>query len=185
MSLGSTMAAAVFMSLAVCGCGKPSNAPSQQPSMAETPSPSAAPLSEAQKSALLAQLPAPYRSADVSNGEAKFALCRSCHTNSEGGPDMVGPNLWGVFGRKAGSKPGFSYSDDLKNAGWTWDASQLDKWIASPRTDLPNTKMTFVGIQDPKDRADVIAYLKVSTSPAPAGEAAPAANAANSAAPGG
>ena len=80
---------------------------------------------------------------------------------------MTGPNLWGIFGRKAGSKAGFTYSDDLKNAGWTWDADRIDKWITNPRAVLPGTKMTFIGMPDPNDRRDVIAFLKVQTSAAP------------------
>ena len=80
---------------------------------------------------------------------------------------MTGPNLWGIFGRKAGSKASFTYSDDLKNAGWTWDTDRIDKWITNPRAVLPGTKMTFIGMADPNDRRDVIAFLKVSTSPPP------------------
>ena len=82
---------------------------------------------------------------------------------------MQGPNLHGIFGRKAGSKAGYAYSDAVKNAGFTWDAEHLDKWLASPREDLPGTKMTFAGLKDPKDRIDLIAYLKAETSAKPAG----------------
>jgi len=124
-------------------------------------------LTDAQKKALIAQLPAAYQGADLVNGEAKFAVCRSCHTTSQGGEDMTGPNLWGVFGRKAGSEPGFSYSDDLKNAGWTWDADRIDKWITDPRAVLSGTKMTFIGMPSATDRRDVIAFLKTQTSGPP------------------
>jgi cytochrome c len=152
--------------LAMTGCG-PSGGSSSS-NTATTSAPAAAPtLTDAQKQALIAQLPAAYRAADLSNGEAKFALCRSCHTTAPGGDDMTGPNLWGVFGRKAGSKAGFTYSDDLKNAGWTWDADRIDKWITNPRAVLPGTKMTFVGMPDANDRRDVVAFLKVQTSEAP------------------
>ena len=65
---------------------------------------------------------------------------------------MTGPNLWGIFGRKAGSKAGFNYSDDLKNAGWTWDADASTSGSTNPRAVLPGTKMTFVGMPDAKDR---------------------------------
>jgi cytochrome c len=82
---------------------------------------------------------------------------------------MTGPNLWGIFGRKAGSRPGFTYSDDLKNAGWNWDADRIDKWITNPRAIEAGTKMTFVGMPNPTDRRDVIAFLKTQTSPAPKG----------------
>ncbi len=155
--------------LALAACGRPSqpsNAPASENTAAATAAPAMPPaLTDAQKKALVAELPAAYQSADLSNGEAKFAICRSCHTTAEGGEDMTGPNLWGVFGRKAGSKAGFSYSDDMKNAGWTWDADHLDKWITNPRAVLPGTKMTYVGMANEKDRIDLIAYLKTITSP--------------------
>jgi cytochrome c len=157
---------ASVLALSLAGCG-PSGG-SAANSTAATTSPAAAPtLTDAQQKTLIAQLPAAYQAADLSNGEAKFAVCRSCHTTSPGGDDMTGPNLWGIFGRKAGSKPGFTYSDDLKNAGWTWDADHIDKWITNPRTVLPGTKMTFIGMPDANDRRDVVAFLKVQTSDAP------------------
>ena len=152
--------------LALAACGQPS---SNTANTAASSAPVGAPpeLTDAQKKALVAELPAAYQAADLSNGEARFAICRSCHTLNQGGDDMTGPNLWGIFGRKAGAKPGFTYSDDLKNAGWTWDADRLDKWITNPHAVLAGTKMTFVGMPNATDRRDVIAFLKVQTSPAP------------------
>jgi len=152
--------------LALVGCGQPSPAASNASEAGVAP-PAAPTLTDAPKKTLLAELPPAYQAADISNGEAKFALCRSCHTTSPGGDDMTGPNLWGVFGRKAGSKASFTYSDDLKNAGWIWDAGRINTWITNPRAVLPGTKMTFIGLQDPNDRRDVIAFLKTQTSPAP------------------
>ena len=134
---------------------QPANASSSEP---------AAP-SEAELKAIQAKLPAPYNTADLSNGEAKFALCASCHTITPGGPNMTGPNLHGVVGRKAGSEANYNYSDAVKNAGFAWDAERLDKWLVDPRGDLPGTKMSFVGIKDPKDRTDVIAYLMAQSAP--------------------
>jgi cytochrome c len=162
-------AGAVLALTALSACGKSNTANTAQSAQPAAPPQAAAPptLTDAQKKALVAQLPVSYQSADLSNGEAKFAVCKSCHTNTQGGADMVGPNLWGLFGRKAGAEPNFAYSDDMKNAGWTWDADRLDNWIANPKAVLPGTKMTFVGLNDPNDRRDVIAYLKVSTSPPP------------------
>ena len=157
---------ATVLALALAGCG-PSGGSASNTTAATTPPAAAPTLTDAQKKALVAQLPAAYQAADLSNGEAKFALCRSCHTTAPGGDDMTGPNLWGIFGRKAGSKASFTYSDDLKNAGWTWDADRIDKWIANPRAVLPGTKMTFIGLLDANDRRDVVAFLKVQTSPAP------------------
>ncbi len=113
---------------------------------------------------LLAELPAPYSGGDLANGEAHFSLCRSCHTVIQGGANMTGPNLHGVFGRKAGSKADYNYSDALKAKGVTWDAATLDQWLSGPQAFAPGTKMSFVGIKDATDRRDVIAYLKVASS---------------------
>jgi cytochrome c len=130
------------------------------------PAPPAPPApTDAQKKKALAALPAAYQGADLANGEAKFALCKSCHTTAPAGPDMTGPNLNGVFGRRAGTKPGFAYSDALKVSKITWDAAGIDKWIANPRADIPGTKMTYLGMENPKDRIDLIAYLKLATTP--------------------
>ena len=120
-------------------------------------------MSEEDKKAALAKLPAPYAAADLANGESKFALCSTCHSLPAGAPNMTGPNLHGIFGRKAGTVPGFSYSDVLKASGWTWDAARIDTWITDPKVALPGTKMTFAGLKDPKDRTDTIAYLMVMT----------------------
>ncbi len=119
-------------------------------------------VSDAEKLARVASLPAPYNTADLENGKRKFGLCRSCHTLSEDGPKMTGPHLDELFGRKAGShdEHHFQYSDALKASGITWDAPTLDKWIESPRTLVPGTKMSFAGLKDPKARIDLIGYLK-------------------------
>ena len=118
----------------------------------------------AAESAVLATLPPEYRNADLHNGELHFALCRSCHTIVRDGPDMTGPNLHGVWGRRAGSKPGFAYSSALKATGWTWDAPALDHWLTDPRAAVPQTKMSFYGLRDDKDRRDLIAWLRVASS---------------------
>ena len=121
----------------------------------------AAPAASADAKKLLAELPAPYNGADLANGEAHFSLCKSCHTIVQGGADMTGPNLYGVFGRKAATKPGYAYSDTLKASGLTWDAPTLDRWLSGPQALVPGTKMSFPGLKDPIDRRDVIGYLKV------------------------
>jgi cytochrome c len=162
---------AIFAAAAVslAACGQPASNGANAASGSSSSAPVGAPptLTDAQAKALVAQLPAAYQGADLSNGESQFAVCRACHTLNQGGQDMTGPNLWGVFGRKAGAEPSFSYSDDLKNAGWTWDADRIDKWITNPRGVLPGTKMTFVGMPSATNRRDVIAFLKVQTSPPP------------------
>jgi cytochrome c len=166
------IAIAVSALLILAACGKPT-APAGQASnavSAEAPSaPAPPPLTDAQKKALLAALPAAYQSADLDNGQAKFALCKTCHNVTQGGGSMTGPNLYGVFGRKAGTSAGFAYSDGLKALGITWDATTIDKWIANPHAMVPGTKMTYIGMSDAKDRTDLVAYLKTVTSPPPAG----------------
>jgi len=158
------LAAVAALCLVFSACSKDGGGSGDASPPADAP----AAATDADKAAALAALPAPYNTGDLSNGQSKFALCRSCHTIAEGGPDLTGPNLYGVFGRKAGSKPGYAYSDAVKAAGFTWDAEHLDKWLASPREFLPGTKMTFAGLHDPKDRVDLIAYLKVETGYKPA-----------------
>lgn len=156
------------LALTACGQGQdqapPRDAPAVQPLAAPT---------AAEKAALLATLPAPYNAADLDNGRRTFARCRSCHTITEGGPNMTGPNLYGLFGRPAGGRPGFNYSPAVKEAGFVWDAERLDHWLENPRTFLTGTKMSFAGIPDATDRRDVIAFLKVETGYAPSAPAQP------------
>ena len=150
-------------------CGKAAEAPATDQSPAAASSSPATPTpddgDDAEDTAkALAALPAPYNTADLENGQRKFVLCRSCHTIVEGGANMTGPNLHGLFGRTAGSVEKFNYSDGVKAAGFIWDPSHLDKWLADPRGYIPGNRMTFVGIKDPQDRNDLIAYLLVKTS---------------------
>ena len=147
--------------LAVLGaCSKKPAAPEQATAPA---APEAAAPTADQAKAILATLPAQYAAADLVNGKQKFAQCAACHTITQGGPNMTGPNLWGVFGRRAGTEAGYDYSDAVKAAGFTWDAAHIDTWITNPQAMIPGTKMTFIGLKDPKDRTDVIAYVKVNT----------------------
>jgi cytochrome c len=166
MRLVTTLAAL----LALAACSKPAPPAASGNVAAETPSEGAAPpaLSAAQKKTLLAELPAAYQNADLDSGQAKFAICKTCHNVARGAGSMTGPDLYGVFGRKAGTSPGFAYSDGLSALGITWDAASLDKWITNPHAMVPGTKMTYIGMSDAKDRTDVIAYLKTVTSPPPA-----------------
>ncbi len=123
--------------------------------------------SAARAAAILAAMPEPYKAADLANGRQAFQLCSACHTAIEGGANMMGPNLYGVFGRQSASAVGYKYSPALKAAGWVWTPAQLDKWLASPQTTLPGTRMAFVGLKDPKTRTDLIAYLNVVSSGGP------------------
>ncbi len=150
-----TLAAALLL-LAACGDG---GGTSEQ----ATAAPAIQAQSDAEKAALLAALPAPYNAADLENGRRVFARCRACHTITDGGPNMTGPNLHGVFGRQAGSKERYNYSPALREAGFDWDAERLDHWLENPREFLKGNKMSFAGIRDAEDRRDVIAFLKVET----------------------
>ena len=122
-------------------------------------------------------------SADPANGEKVFQKCAACHTVNKGGANGVGPNLWGVVGEGIGQGAGgFPFSDALKSKGGAWDFDSLDKWLTSPRKFADGTKMTFAGLSNGKDRADVIAYLnQQSDSPKPL----PKADAVAGDAPGG
>lgn len=117
--------------------------------------------------------------ADVAAGENVFKKCTSCHTANAGGANGLGPNLHGVVGKSIASHAGFAYSDALKGKGGTWTFDALNEWLSSPRKFAPNNKMTFPGLGDPQDRANVIAYLNSQGSnlpfpPPPAEGAAPA-----------
>jgi len=150
----------------LAGCGRKEEAPQAAPSAGAPTVSNDAKLSQPSAddtAKLLAALPAPYNTADLLNGQRQSALCRSCHTLTEGGPNLTGPNLHGVFGSKAGSKAGYNYSAAIRAAGFTWDAARLDRWLTDPKGFLPGNKMTFLGIRDAQDRIDLIAFLKVQT----------------------
>lgn len=117
--------------------------------------------------------------ADPAKGADVFKQCAACHTVNQGGASGVGPNLWGVVGKPHGHLAGFAYSDALKKVPGDWTFDALDSWLTSPRKYAPGTKMTFAGLANPQDRANVIAYLNSQGSnlPLPAADAAPAADA--------
>jgi cytochrome c len=96
---------------------------------------------------------------DAKAGKSVFSRCAVCHTNDKGGGDGLGPNLFGIVGRKAASREGFAYSPALKKAGLTWTDVNLTKWVAGPARVVPGTKMAFAGITSKKQQADVVAYL--------------------------
>ena len=96
---------------------------------------------------------------DAANGKIVFARCAICHTVQKGGPNGLGPNLFGVAGRKAASLPNFMYSGALKNSGIRWTPDKLRAWISGPARLVPGTKMAFAGITNAKQDDDVVAYL--------------------------
>lgn len=98
--------------------------------------------------------------ADVAQGEKLAKACAACHDLSQGGADKVGPDLWGVVGRKKASHGAFAYSDAMKQHGGSWTYLELNHFLWGPRKFIPGTKMTFIGFKKPQDRADVIAYLR-------------------------
>ncbi|HUZ74380.1 MAG TPA: cytochrome c family protein [Stellaceae bacterium] len=94
------------------------------------------------------------------NGAQLFhQYCSICHDTTPG-KNKVGPSLAGVFGRKAGTEAGFSYSPGMQHSGLTWDEQTLDKYLTNPRAVVPGNKMPFLGVKDPNQRHAIIAYLK-------------------------
>jgi cytochrome c len=108
-------------------------------------------------------------SADPAKGEQVFKKCAACHNADKGGPNALGPNLWGVIGEPiAQGRGGFPFSDALKSVGGAWNFENMSAWLHSPKKFAPGTKMTFAGLSDPQDRANVIAFLNQhSDSPQP------------------
>lgn len=107
----------------------------------------------------------PYAGADRENGQRLAQMCKACHTLAEGGVHMIGPNLFGFFGKVAGSADRYAYSAALLEAEFVWTPRALDAWLARPARFLPGNRMSFPGVSSASDRADVIAYLLEATSP--------------------
>ncbi len=100
------------------------------------------------------------QAADAAKGEAVFKRCMACHTIADGAPARVGPNLHGVIGRTAGTAPGYTYSKAMAASGLTWTPETLDSYLTAPRNVVPGTKMSFPGVPNAAQRADLIAYLQ-------------------------
>jgi cytochrome c len=120
--------------------------------------------------------------ADVKGGEQVAQRCAQCHDWSKGGPDKIGPNLWGVVGRARATHPGFSYSSAMLANHDPWTFDKLFVYLKSPASMVPGTKMSFAGLRSPQDRINLIAYLRTQSdsplpipAPAPKAPAAPAA----------
>ncbi len=96
----------------------------------------------------------------AADGEGVFAKCMACHTIDQGGPNGIGPNLFGVMGEPIGEGAGgFAFSSALAEVGGTWTYEQMDEWLKSPRAFASGTKMSFAGLSNAEDRANVILYL--------------------------
>jgi cytochrome c len=107
--------------------------------------------------------PALAQEGDPEAGEKVFRKCAACHSVEAGAKSKVGPNLHDVVGRKTGTLEGFKFSDAMEKAGeegHVWTPEELSIFIENPKKAMPGTKMTFVGLKKPEDRADVIAYLQ-------------------------
>ena len=100
------------------------------------------------------------KNADIDAGAKVFKKCATCHTLTQGGANKVGPNLYGVIGKKRASISGFAYSNAMKAKGGVWTIEDMNIWLAKPKDFVPGTKMGFAGLKKDKDRANVIAYLK-------------------------
>ena len=131
------------------------------------------------------------QTADAAKGAEVFKKCASCHTITSGGANGIGPNLYGVLGKKHGHMAGFAYSSGMLAKPGNWDFEGMNEWLKSPKKYVEGTKMSFAGLSKPEDRANIIAYLNAQGSnlplpaaPAAGEEAAPAEEgAANAAAP--
>ncbi|MBV9261530.1 MAG: cytochrome c family protein [Pseudolabrys sp.] len=108
-------------------------------------------------------------SASAEKGQATAKQCQACHTFEKGGPNRVGPNLYGIVGEERGKdRGGFNFSAAMKSKGGEWSYQELDKFLTNPRNYIPGTNMTFAGLSRDTQRADVIAYLRtLSDSPKP------------------
>ena len=122
-------------------------------------------------------------SADPAKGADVFKKCTACHNADKGGANALGPNLYGIVGDAVGKgRNGFAFSEVLSGLGGNWDWTSLNHWLASPKAMAPGTKMTFAGLSDPQERANVIAFLNTKSDapkplPAAPKDDAPAAGA--------
>jgi cytochrome c len=106
--------------------------------------------------------------ANADAGQDTFKRCLQCHTPDKGGRNLVGPNLWGVVGRKVAQVAGFPYSDAMKTHGGDWSWQELAKYLHDPKTAVPGNKMAFPGVKDDAELADLLLYVrKLADNPAP------------------
>lgn len=96
---------------------------------------------------------------DAARGQTYWARCAACHTIEQGGRHGVGPNLWGVPGNPIAAREGFSSSSALSARGGSWDWEAMNGFLRSPRTFQPGNRMTFAGVSNPQDRADLMLYM--------------------------
>lgn len=123
-------------------------------------------------------------SADPAAGQGVLRACQACHTFEQGGANRVGPNLWGVVGRPVAGHEGFNYSSAMQQHGGEWTYEELNGFLHAPREWVPGTAMSYAGLKNDKDRANLIAYLStLSDNPVPFPEPAAEGGADGDAAP--
>ncbi|MBN1239181.1 MAG: c-type cytochrome [Gammaproteobacteria bacterium] len=151
--------------LASCGSPEPPNAPADATSPNATPGGAAQPIATAEDFAGVEAEPvesylaqAWVAEADLARGELLAYACRACHAFHADEDNPLGPNLAGVFGRRAGTGD-FDYSEAMRNVDLAWTPEALEAWLANPSQFVPGTKMAFTGYQSAADRRDLIAYL--------------------------
>jgi cytochrome c len=133
------------------------------PEEAQTQTASAAPAAEP-----LPDFGSVLPSADINHGKEVAARCQQCHDESKGGPNKIGPNLYGVVGRARATHPGFSYSSAMNANHDPWTYDKLFAFVKAPQADIPGTKMSFAGLRSAQDRIDLLAYLRtLNDSPPP------------------
>jgi cytochrome c len=98
--------------------------------------------------------------ANADAGQDVFKRCLQCHTPDKGGRNLVGPNLWGVVGRKVAEVGGFPYSDAMKTHGGEWNWPALATYLHDPKAAVPGNKMAFPGIKDDAELADLLVYIR-------------------------
>jgi cytochrome c len=136
---------------------KPFDKPGYVVAGVEEKAPAAAAGGEAKGPEPIAPLMA---SADAKAGADVAKKCAACHTFDKGGPNRIGPNLYGIVGEKIAEGKGYAFSDGLKAHKGAWDVDTLNEWLYKPQGFAKGTKMTFAGLTKAKDRADVVAYLQ-------------------------
>ncbi len=146
------LASALLLLLAGCGAG-PDEADRQ-------PAVTAAELGEQTVLSTAEYLAQPaYAGADLERGRSLYLQCRACHTIEEGGSNLAGPNLRGIFASRAGAVEDFPYSEALRQADFVWTPRAMDAWITNPWLFLPGNRMSYGGMRRPEDRRDLIAWM--------------------------